>query len=329
MSKKICLIFRSKKRNEFSIEALFNSLEVYFKKKYDIESLFLPSEHYNSISSLKNNLNAVKGISADIFHITGEVNFVCKKLPKEKSIITIHDFVDLEKMHGLKRMIRKIFWYKIPLKKCKYIVCVSRKTLNELNSFFPFTKNKSFYIPNPIDDSYQIKEKNFNKLNPRILLIGTRENKNIERTILALKDISCELLIVGKLSNEQLSLLETNKINYTNVYRISNEEMLNAYIGCDILCFCSTYEGFGRPIIEANAIGRIVVTSNIEPMLEVGGDSAIFVDPYDIDSIKNGIINCIDNDDLREKTILNGFKNAEKYRANKIAEEYMNLYEKM
>ena len=57
----------------------------------------------------------------------------------------------------------------------------------------------------------------------------------------------------------------------------------------DILSFVSTYEGFGMPIVEANAIGRVVVTSNVLSMPEVAGNAAHLVDPFDVNSIREGI----------------------------------------
>ncbi len=327
---KLTLIYRSKERKEFSIEALFNSLLPYLKKDFDVNEVYLPHGRYNKFSLLRNNYNYVKKFESDIFHITGEVNFVALKKNKEKTIITIHDFVDLEHMKkGPKKIIRKVLWYDLPFKRCKYLVCVSKKTYNDLLKFFPKVKDKAYYIPNPIDDSYNKVEKTFNMIKPRVLAIGTRINKNLERLIIALKDINCELYIVGKLNEEQTKLLKDNNIEYINVYNIDNEEMKKAYINSDILCFCSTYEGFGRPIIESNAIGRVVVTSNIEPMIEVGANAACFVDPYDVESIKDGIKKCINDEKYRNELVLNGYKNAEKYKASRVADEYIKLYKKI
>jgi glycosyltransferase involved in cell wall biosynthesis len=46
------------------------------------------------------------------------------------------------------------------------------------------------------------------------------------------------------------------------------------YRQADLLCFPSTYEGFGLPILEAQATGRPVVTSDLGAMKEVAGNSA-------------------------------------------------------
>ena len=50
--------------------------------------------------------------------------------------------------------------------------------------------------------------------------------------------------------------------------------------GATLALYLSRAEGFGMPIVEANAVGRPVVTSNILSMPEVAGDAACFVDPF-------------------------------------------------
>ncbi len=56
-----------------------------------------------------------------------------------------------------------------------------------------------------------------------------------------------------------------------------------------VFVFPSLYEGFGLPPLEAMASGTPVVTSNVSSLPEVAGDAALLVDPYDIDSIVDGI----------------------------------------
>jgi glycosyltransferase involved in cell wall biosynthesis len=326
---KVELIFRSKKRNEPSIETFFSTLKSYFLQEYEIEEFFLPQERYNRVSKIIDNINSVKKLDADIFHITGETYFVAIGLPSKKTIITMHDYSNYEMKQCIRRVVSWLLWHYIPLKKCKYVVCVSEMVQRQTIERFPFCKNKCFYIPNSIDDTYKFREKEFNAKCPRILVIGTRENKNVERIIRAVSEINCELNIIGILSEEQVTLLKECKIQYTNSHHISDKEVLDAYIHCDIVCFPSTYEGFGRPIVEANAVGRAVVTSNISPMTEVAADAAELVDPYDVNSIRKGIQKVIDDDDYRNDLIQAGLVNAKKYKSQRVAKQYMDLYEKI
>lgn len=76
-----------------------------------------------------------------------------------------------------------------------------------------------------------------------MLHIGTRPNKNLERVIEALEGIKCHLRIIGKLTSEQEKLLSEKKIKYSNGINLTDEEILNEYILCDIVSFPSLYEG--------------------------------------------------------------------------------------
>lgn len=184
----------------------------------------------------------------------------------------------------------------------------------------------STVIFNPIDPSFQYSPKLLNAESPKILHIGTKNNKNLENTIVALKDMDCHLRIVGKLSVSQMDLLKSSGISYSYVFNISDKELLEEYEQCDIVNFISTYEGFGMPIIEGQAIGRVVVTSDLEPMKSVAGNGAIFVNPYDLDSIRDGYKKAI----LKYKEIVSkGTENVKRFKVSNIASQYLDLYNKI
>ena len=134
------------------------------------------------------------------------------------------------------------------------------------------------------------------------------------------------LIIIGQLSFEQEKLLRIHKINFKNYVNIQFAEVISLYKKADIVTFVSTYEGFGLPIIEANATGRVVITSNISSMPEVAGDAALFVDPYNPEDIKAGIQKVIQNKKLRNQLIQNGLQNAKRFSPQTIANHYVKLY---
>ena len=120
-----------------------------------------------------------------------------------------------------------------------------------------------------------------------------------------------------------------NSIEYSSVADISGAEIVREYERSDMLAFVSTYEGFGLPILEANAVGRPVITGNILSMPEVSGKAACLVDPYRIEDIRAGILRVIDDDAYREQLIAYGRENVKRFSARTIAKQYALLYEEL
>jgi glycosyltransferase involved in cell wall biosynthesis len=159
-----------------------------------------------------------------------------------------------------------------------------------------------------------------------LLLIGTSPNKNLVRVAAALAGLDCEVTIIGRLSTGQRAVLNQHRVNYANLVDLSRARLVREYERCDILVFASTYEGFGMPIVEANAVGRPVVTSGIWSMPEVAGDAACFVDPFDVASIRAGLCRVIEDSAYRRQLVEAGFENVKRFHIESSAAQYATLY---
>jgi glycosyltransferase involved in cell wall biosynthesis len=109
---------------------------------------------------------------------------------------------------------------------------------------------------------------------------------------------------------------------------LTDEQVNERYIACDVLFIASHYEGFGMPIIEAQAVGRPVVTSNIGAMKEVGEGSTLLVDPNNAKKIREAIASLADQQ-LYERMVALGTKNAAKYNYETIANQYLEVYREL
>ena len=80
------------------------------------------------------------------------------------------------------------------------------------------------------------------------------------------------------------------------------------------------------PIIEAQTVGRAILTSQTEPTRTVAGGAALLFNPEDHQSIHRGFLQIINNDGLREQMIEDGYKNAAKYQPTIIGRQYEQFY---
>jgi glycosyltransferase involved in cell wall biosynthesis len=322
MTLKVLYLHRSKKFQGFSFEELFVTI------KKNIKAVEITDFYDKTFNRFFKNIRAVKKLDTDIYHITGGIGYYAIFLPSKATILTIHDTNHYEHdLKGLKKWIFGQLFYKLPFKNVAYLTTVSEHTKSRLISLFKFDPKKIKVIPNCYPSDFILSKKD--RLNDvvKILQIGTKKNKNIERLVLAVKDFNIELTIIGKMSPELKYLLSENKINYLNKVNLSHREIYSEYLNCDIVSFISLHEGFGLPIIEANAIGRVVITSNISSMPEVAKESAHLVNPFKVEDIKNGIKKLIEDNDYRNRLIENGIENCKNYEPKKIASKYEELYQ--
>lgn len=262
----------------------------------------------------------------EVNHITGDVHYLTYLLRRKKTILTILDCVFMDHSTGLKRSLLWFFWIWLPVRRCSVITAISEATRQEILRHAACDPSKVRVIHCPVSPVFQPIPRDFNHVCPRILHIGVSPNKNLERHVAALHGLRCELVIVGKVSVAQRHCLDESGVVYTVLVGLSNAALLEQYRLCDLMLFASTYEGFGLPIVEAQAVGRPVITSKIWSMPEVAGDAACLVDPYDVPSIRAGIELILNDDDYRARLVMRGFENVKRFHVSAIAEKYAELY---
>ena len=324
---KVTFFFRKTLPVYHSIEELFASIQAKLPATIMWKNYFLKYIG-NNIFKLLTNCFFAAFHQNEINHITGDIHYISLFLKKKKTILTIHD-IDSIRRKGLKGKIIKLLWFTIPVRKAKIITVISEFTKQQLIEYVKVDKNKIFVIPDCISPLIQKSPKNIDKQNLVILQIGTTLNKNVSKVISAIKSIKCKFILVGFQATDYVEQLTENEIDYELYSNLEYSQIMELYKRADIVTFTSTYEGFGMPIIEANGIGRPVITSNISPMKVVANDAAILVNPENVNEIREAINQLINNDVLRESLIQNGYKNAQKYSAENVAKMYVELYKKI
>ncbi len=155
-----------------------------------------------------------------------------------------------------------------------------------------------------------------------VLTIGTlHPRKNYTRLIEAfgkLQIANCELVIVGKrgwlydsIFARAQSLHLQSRISFLDYVPASDLPALIS--GARLLAFPSLHEGFGLPVLEAQACGTPVVCSMVSSLPEAAGDAALFFDPLDVDAIAGAMRRALTDDALRAKLIARGFDNVKRF----------------
>ncbi len=324
---KVTHFYREQRPTGWSIEGIFQSVKQELVGKVDITDFYCQK----GLSRIQNVILAAKSVN-DINHITGDVNFLAFGLRKSgKTILTIHDlghYDTLKKRSKLQFIIYKWFWLKLPLKIVDCVTVISEFTKQALINSFDYPEEKIRVIPDPVKRVFIRNPKPAITGKVNVLHIGTSKHKNLLGLVEAVKNMqNIHLDIVATLDDEYKTILEKYKIDYTEHGRVTDEQLNELYSKCDILYFASFYEGFGMPIIEAQHVGRPVITSNIGAMKEVANESAYLVDPHDVNEINKAINDIITDKELRQSLVLKGFCNVEAYTASNVAYQYYLLYQ--
>ncbi len=327
---KIKIVYIERKMSEaVSLEKVFRQIKKNISKK-NFETSFTQLPYFSQISGIIKNIFFFRKPPADIYHITGDIHYISLLLPPDRTVLTIHDLRFIHFRKGLRRFFLKKLFLDFPIKHLKYITAISEATKKEIISFTGCPDNKIRVIQNPLREEFcKISNKKFDEECPIILQIGTSPNKNVDNLVKALKGINCRLKIIGRIDAKLENELAINKINFDQAFNINDEQIMKEYSNADIVSFCSTYEGFGLPIIEAQAIGKAVITSNISPLREVAGGAAVLVNPEEIEEISSGVLKIINDREFRDDIIRKGIENSQRFVPEAIAELYENLYQEI
>lgn len=259
-------------------------------------------------------------------HVTGDVHYLCWFLPRRGTVLTVLDCVSLERLTGWRRAIFHLLWYRLPINRAAAITTISTFSAQSIERHTGYPAERIAIIPPPLSNEFQPAIQPFNAERPRVLQVGTSENKNLPRVIEALAGLPVTLVVVGELPQALAELAARLGVQLENHVNLPRQALLEQYRRADLIMFASLYEGFGMPVVEAHAIGRPVITSNRCSMPEAAGGAALLVDPEDTDAIRSAVERLRTDAALRTELVECGLQNAERYRPSAIAGEYAALY---
>jgi glycosyltransferase involved in cell wall biosynthesis len=246
----------------------------------------------------------------DVFHAP---HYVLPAAVPCRSVVTIHDCIHLMFPQYLPNKAAYLYarasmWTAVKRSDC--ILTVSEASKRDILHFFNVAPEKIEVVYNAIDDHFWLTppEEEVARVRERyqldhqfVLYVGNiKPHKNLVRLIEAFDELrrtgldDLKLLIIGDEISKLPSLrraVHSHKLHKHVRFLgyVSDGTLRILYRLASLFVFPSLYEGFGLPPLEAMASGTPVVASNQSSLPEVTGDAAVLVDPYDVESIVDGM----------------------------------------
>jgi glycosyltransferase involved in cell wall biosynthesis len=219
-------------------------------------------------------------------------------------------------------------WTKYSVQKSDHLFAISQHTKNDLIESYRLDKNKvtvsypgidMSYFSRPPASTIQSVLKKYQLPEKYILYLGTiQPRKNLQRLVEAFNQLprtyaEFHLVIGGQIGWKYQDLI--NAINHstkkTSIHQlgfVDNPDLPALYSQAATLCLIGLHEGFGIPPAEAIACGTIPIISNAGALPEVVGPNAITVDPFSVQSIKQGIMKVLDATPRQKAILLNRYQ---------------------
>lgn len=257
-----------------------------------------------------------------------------------KLVLTLHDIAFVKQKKSFTFFFEKYYNNIIPLNiaRASRIITVSQFSKNEIEEHFPKAKGK-------IEVIYLGVSNKFRQLNTKkkkqILYVGNlNERKNFIGVIKAfelLERSDYKLIIIGEFCNNFNLTAATKEVLYRAMqhpriefkHNVSTDELVKLYNESELFLYPSFYEGFGLPVLEAMACGTPVITSNISSLPEVGGDAALYCNPFEINQIKEKIEILLENKDLQKQLIEKGLERVKQFSWKKTAKKHLEIFHKV
>ena len=266
--------------------------------------------------------------------------------PHIKQIITLQDLIPV-KYPELNPKMKYHFYYSLPimLKNSQAVICISENTKSDIIAYYGI-KDKPIYVIYAGLNRQQFYPRENGTVKKRygltnyLLYIGDmRPYKNLERSLEAFARLNLrkfKFVIRGKKDprfypriQKKIDgfLLLKDKVVFLGY--VPEEDLPYLYSEAAAFVFPSLYEGFGLPPLEAMACGCPVVVSNVASLPEVCGDAAYYVNPYNIESIAEGMYKVLTDESLRRSLIEKGLERAKLFSWEKAAKEHLEVFKEV
>jgi glycosyltransferase involved in cell wall biosynthesis len=284
---------------------------------------------------------------AVLFHATEHLLPYLRSVP---TVLTVHDLI-FERFPAYHKRLNHTFLHAAMPRFCRQataIIAISSATREDLVTYYGIDASKITVIPEaaaghfrPQPVSHVEAVRRHYSLPERYLVtVGTIEpRKNLERLVAACGALFSEglvdgLVIVGSkgwLYEGFFASLERTPWRDRVILPgfVADEDLPAVYSGAMATVQPSLYEGFGLPILEAMACGSPVCASAASSLPEVGGQAAVYFDPYHTEKITAALRPVLGDAALRQEMRQKGLAQAALFSWTDTAQTTLQLYERV
>ena len=299
--------------------------------------------------------NALSQIQADIIHVCDQGNALYINYLQDKNhLISCHDVLAIRSALGqipqnptswtgkqYQSLILK------GLNKANYVVCASHTTREQLLSISTIQPEKTSVIYHGLNYPFHrlSLESAAQRLSARpellqipfVMHVGDdtwyKNRPGLLRIFANYRrlypDLDVYLLLAGRQpSQETVELIHELKLDDRVIKWVSptNEQLEALYSVTQALIFPSLYEGFGWPVIEAQACGCPVVCTTNSPFPEIAADAALMAPADEEEELAHLISKVIHSSTIRLELIKKGLVNINRFISEKAIDNYVQLY---
>jgi len=305
---------------EFLTRSYLKSIEILQKQKINIIHHILPAVYNQTFSLL-----ALSGKTKSYPFVFGPVS--------------VHFYPRPPGERMLSKLTSKL--HRETIRRCDRVITITNQVKKIYSNFMD--EERITTIPLGVDTNlFRPQRETLNTGTHEILFAGYLYRlKGVEFLIKAVRaasekrgDIKLRIVGTGPDKPDLARLVEALRIREKVIFEgfVPYTRMAEYYRQCDIFCFPTLGEPFGKAIIEAMACAKPVIASNVGGPAEIiqDGKTGVLVPPAQPKILALKILELLDDKNIMRKIGANARKAAiEKYSWEKIAEKYNKLYESL